>query len=121
MGLTTLSRLPIGARMITIPPTLAEIAIQLGVRSVTTPATGRCIAMTIAQAVAGRSLDEQTILSSYLLPVSNKAYNILGRLHLEGQLAHDRRVNTLANVTRGWSSMTVLSRPLNCVVPQGFR
>ena len=78
----------------------------LGLREVPTPATGNCLAMAIAQAVADSALDAPITALETLTASVKRGIKFAGLLNLEGQLPHDLRVNTLKNVGRGWSTMT---------------
>ena len=78
----------------------------LGLREVPTPATGNCLAMAIAQAVADSALDALITALEPLTARVKRGIKYAGLLNLEGQLLHDLRVNTLKNVGRGWPTMT---------------
>lgn len=98
--------LPIGARSVKPPETLAEMEHQLGLRSVVTPATGNCLAMAIAQAAVDATLDDPDRSLELLTACLKRGIKYTGLLNLEDQMAHDHRVHLLENVWRGWTGMT---------------
>ena len=98
--------LPIGARSVNAPASLEELEQQLGLRSAVTPATGNCLAMAISQAAVDVNLDDPGRTLECLTACLKRGIKYSGLIDLEGQLAHDHRVNLLTNVGRGWPGMT---------------
>uniref|UniRef100_A0AAV1TQ58 OTU domain-containing protein n=1 Tax=Peronospora matthiolae TaxID=2874970 RepID=A0AAV1TQ58_9STRA len=97
---------PIDPRPETGPFHLNDLKRILGLREVPTPATGNCLAMAIAQAVADSALDAPLTVLEPLTASVKRGFKYAGLLNLEGQLPHDLRVNILKNVGRGWQTMT---------------
>ena len=104
--LDTLPSCALGARSQGLSEDLVTVESQIGVRSVATPATGNRLAMSIAQAVADATLAGPAQSLELLTASIKRGIKLSGLLGLAGQLAHDHRVNALANVQRGWASMT---------------
>ena len=100
------THLQIGARSSISPSSISELSFQLGVREVTTPATGNCMAMAVAQASADAPLDGPDQMMERLTEILKKGIKYSGLLHLEDQFAHDHRVQALHNVHRGWPTIT---------------
>uniref|UniRef100_A0AAV1TMY6 Uncharacterized protein n=1 Tax=Peronospora matthiolae TaxID=2874970 RepID=A0AAV1TMY6_9STRA len=76
-----------------MPADLEDKECQLGVRSVFTPATGKSLAMAIAQAVANSNLVASERALDMVTASVERGIKYAGLLALEGQLAHDRRVH----------------------------
>lgn len=76
--------LPMGARSTTIPANLADLENQIGVRSVVTPATGNCLAMSIAQAVADANLEAPDHTLELVTASIKRGIKYTGLLALEG-------------------------------------
>ncbi|KAE9338152.1 hypothetical protein PR003_g11649 [Phytophthora rubi] len=79
---------------------------MLGIGEVTTPVTGNCMAMAVAQAAVDATLEGPDSALKSLTASIKRGIKYAGLLHLEDQMAHDHRVNALANVRRGWPTMT---------------
>ena len=71
-----------------------------------TPATSNYLAMAIAQAAADSTLGGSDPALSRLTASLKRGIQYSGLLHFEDQMAHDHRVHALANVHRGWPTMT---------------
>uniref|UniRef100_A0AAV1VDT6 Uncharacterized protein n=1 Tax=Peronospora matthiolae TaxID=2874970 RepID=A0AAV1VDT6_9STRA len=98
--------IPMDPRPETGPFHLNDLKRILGLREVPTPATGNCLAMAIAQAVADSALDAPLTVLEPLTASIKRVIKYAELLNLEGQRPHDLRVNTLKNVGRGWQTMT---------------
>uniref|UniRef100_M4BZD0 Uncharacterized protein n=1 Tax=Hyaloperonospora arabidopsidis (strain Emoy2) TaxID=559515 RepID=M4BZD0_HYAAE len=98
--------LSLGVSTTTLPATMLELGQQLGIRTVVTPATGNCLAMAIVQAAADSDLNGSDLALDRLTASLKRGVKHSGLLHLEDQLAHDHRVQALANVKRVWATMT---------------
>lgn len=102
----TSAPLSMGPRTAREPESMQEVEAMLGIREVTTPATGNCMAMAVAQAAVDATLEGPDSALKSLTASIKRGIKYTGLLHLEDQLAHDHRVNALANVRRGWPTMT---------------
>ena len=62
--------------------------------------------MAISQAAVDVNLDDPGRILECLTACLKRGIKYSGLIDLEGQLAHDHRVNLLTNVGRGWPGMT---------------
>lgn len=78
---------------------------NLQIRQVSTPQTGNCMAMSIAQALA----DNDLLAHTDQLEANTASLKIgtwwTGQLHLTDHYDHFVRTTTLVNVQRGWTGM----------------
>lgn len=87
-------------------PDLPTIEQDLGLTPVTTPATGNCMAMALAQAVSDHDLVADDGSLEFITACIKRGIHWAALLHFEEQFSHSVRTATLVNVHRGWDGMT---------------
>jgi len=85
----------------------AEIETVLGIREVATPASGNCMAMAIAQALADHNLAAYDITLAEMTAAIKRGICWTGLMHCSDQFNHYTRMATLINMERGWDGMDV--------------
>ena len=88
------------------PIHMREVLRIVGLREVSTPANGNCLAIALAQAFAESALAAPTMDQELLTAAIKRGIKSTGLVNLEDQLPHDLRVQALKNVGRGWATMT---------------
>ncbi|KAE8887586.1 hypothetical protein PF003_g28476 [Phytophthora fragariae] len=83
----------------------AEIEELLGMREVTTPSTGNCMAMALAQAIADHDLAAHGECLESLTTSLKRGIKWTALLNCTEQFNHFARTTTLINVGRGWEGM----------------
>ncbi|CAI5715370.1 unnamed protein product [Hyaloperonospora brassicae] len=88
------------------PIHMREVLRIVGLREVSTPANGNCLAIALAQAFAESALAAPTMDQELLTAAIKRSIKYTGLFNLEDQLFHDLRVQALKNVGLGWATMT---------------
>jgi hypothetical protein len=91
----------------TSPTKFPQIEKELGLRPVTTPASGNCMAMAIAQAVADHSMAAFSKQLEDITAAVKRGIKWTAQLNYAEQFGHFQRVTSLINLERGWEGMTV--------------
>ncbi|POM81569.1 Hypothetical protein PHPALM_441 [Phytophthora palmivora] len=84
----------------------AHIEQNLGLKEVTTPSTGNCMAMALAQAEADNDLAVNDESFEKATASIKKGIKLSGLLNTAEQFDHYSRTATLEQIDRGWSGMT---------------
>jgi hypothetical protein len=85
--------------------TFPAIENSLKLRQVSTPSTGNCMAMALAQAIADDDLVERNGRLETITACLKRGIKWAGQLHLLEQFDHYVRKTTLINMQRGWEGM----------------
>ncbi|KAI9996223.1 hypothetical protein PInf_013606 [Phytophthora infestans] len=83
----------------------AAIEESLALSPVSTPATGNCITMALAQAMADADLAVPDGTLDEITGCIKRGIQWAGQLHMSEQYDHYVRTNTLVNVDHGWAGM----------------
>uniref|UniRef100_H3GL61 OTU domain-containing protein n=1 Tax=Phytophthora ramorum TaxID=164328 RepID=H3GL61_PHYRM len=78
----------------------------LGIRQVTTPSSGNCMAMALAQAAADQHLAAYDATLEEVTTSIKRSIRWSGFLNMNEQFDHYTRTQTLINVKRGWYGMS---------------
>ncbi|CAI5728870.1 unnamed protein product [Hyaloperonospora brassicae] len=83
------------------PVHIREVLRIVGLRKVSTPANGNCLAIALAQAFAESALAAPAMDQELFTAALKRGIKSTGLLNLEDQLPHDLRVQALKNVGHG--------------------
>lgn len=83
----------------------ADIEDSLSLCQVSTPASGNCMTMALAQALADNDLAAHDEKLEEITACLKRGIKWAGQLHLPEQVGHFVRMTTLINVQRGWDGM----------------
>ncbi|KAE9357793.1 hypothetical protein PR003_g1618 [Phytophthora rubi] len=83
----------------------ADIEDSLSLCQVSTPASGNCMTMALAQALADNDLAAHDGTLGEITACLKRGIKWAGQLHLPEQVGHFVRMTTLINVQRGWDGM----------------
>lgn len=85
--------------------TFKQMEKQLGMKEVSTPASGNCMTMTIAQAISNQSLAAKPHVMEKMTAAIKRGICWAGQLNCMEQFDHFTRTTTLVNMGRGWDGM----------------
>lgn len=99
------SRLPLHPDSLDEAATFEQIESSLGMKEVSTPASGNCMAMAISQALADQNLAAKPATMEQLTAAIKRGICWAGQLNCMEQFDHFTRTTTLVNKGRRWEGM----------------